>query len=222
MWYAKTIGPYDLDSTEAKANMTEIKNYLMGQGWTLNACCGVMGNIGNEGGYNPWRWQDDIVLTRQQSAEDFGWEHGYGLYGYTPSNKYINALSAGYSGYGPNFADYSGIATDGLAQTIWMTIHTDQFGPATYSPYQNWTEMSDYISSTLNVQFLAELWMYNWEKPNQYWGEMSLPERKRHAQFWWDYFEGGPTPPTPPTPKPLKLKKFKWWMYMPPPRPMPF
>lgn len=229
MWYAKPLLGYLRDSTEAISNATEMKTFLMAHNWTLNAVCAMIGNIGYEGGYNPWRWENDwrdgasAIMTKQfayTATFEEARTHGYGMFGFTPPKNYCNITSETYSGYAPNFSDEAGNATDGQAQTYWVTQHPEQFqNVPPYSPYPEslWT-YSYFTTSTQNVQLLAEVWCYNWEKPAD--PSASLAGRKDEAQYWWDYFEGGPTPPPPPPPRPRK--KFKWWMYMPPPRPMPF
>lgn len=215
-WNAKPTGAYARDSAEAISNATEIKTYLLSEGWTLNAICGMLGNNGYEGGYNPWRWQNDIILDRYTAETYEGFDHGYGMYGWTPSNRYINSVSATYPGYAPNCSDTPGNASDGQAQVYWVAHRPDQFFPARYSPYQSWTDFNDYITSTYSAEFLAELWMYNWEKPAEQYAISTKAGRRAEGKYWWDYFEGGPTPPDPPVPPPIiKPKKFKWWMYMP-------
>lgn len=61
MWYAKAAGAYSRTSDEAIANAKEIYGILSGLGWSLNAVCGMLGNMGAESGYNPFRWQSDNV-----------------------------------------------------------------------------------------------------------------------------------------------------------------
>ena len=226
-WHAKPLLGYTRDSTEAIDNATEIKNFLTNQGWTLNAICAMLGNIGYEGSYNPWRWENDwrdgeaAIMTKEFSYTYDGYNHGYGMFGFTPSKRYTNTVSETYSGYAPNFADQPGNASDGNAQLIWVTQNPSQFDyPASYSPYpaSTWT-YSHFIESTTNPQYLADVWMCNWEKPAEAQANQTRAGRKNEAQYWWDYFEGGPTPPDPPIPpKPIRKRKFKWWMYMP----MPF
>lgn len=211
MWYAKPIGPYNKTDPECISNATEMKNFLMQNGYTLNAICGILGNVGWEGGYNPWRWQNDIILSR---AEADYTDMGYGLFGYTPASKYINVANQSLQGYAPNCSDLPGNPSDGHAQCLFLIQHDE------YYVYHNeypltWNE---YKQSTQSATYLTAVWMHNYEMPASY---SSLPDRQVDAQYWWDYFEGGPTPPPPP-PLPRPRKKFKWWMYIPPPRPMPF
>ena len=55
-WHAKPMGSYSMKSTEGNDNACLICSRLMLDfGWTLEACCGMLGNIAGEGGLNPWQ-----------------------------------------------------------------------------------------------------------------------------------------------------------------------
>ena len=125
-WYAKATGSYSRTSTEAHNNALEIANTLIGRGWTKQAVAALLGNGAGESGLNPWRWESDDVPTYSRflswTSEQAG-SHGYGIFGFTPANKYINSSNAStYAslGYGPNFSDSPGKATDGAAQTAYF------------------------------------------------------------------------------------------------------
>lgn len=111
MWYAKPRGAYKLTSDEAKANMVEISDYLLSQGYTPAAIAGVIGNSYGESGLNPWRWQSDTVNEKA----------GYGLFQYTPASGYIYEC-ADVEGYAPNLSTAGQTegaeASDGMAQVI--------------------------------------------------------------------------------------------------------
>ena len=75
-WFAKAKGAYAETSEEAYQNALEAYSLLSSRGWTLQAFCGMWGNVGHEGGYNPWRWQGDKV----QSTSNSPWHNiGYGF-----------------------------------------------------------------------------------------------------------------------------------------------
>ena len=129
-WYAKTYGGYARDSSEAIANANMLVSALENRGFALSSCCAILGNIGNEGGYNPWRWQIYQGQENCPTVSEFeNWTdaearlHGYGLFQYTKANKYINSINASRyasDGYAPNFSDQPGNATDGNAQLQYM------------------------------------------------------------------------------------------------------
>ena len=97
MWHAKPYGAYAIDSTEAKDNMDEIYAQLHNEGWTIEAICGMLGNMVAESGLNPWRWQDDSVSLTSDLK-------GYGLPQFTPAYGYIYDYGVGVTGYSPNLS----------------------------------------------------------------------------------------------------------------------
>ena len=127
-WHAKAMGSYSMGSTEGDDNACLITSKLMLDfGWTLEACCGMLGNIAGEGGLNPWQYEK--AFTNQlgripTEAEANATGYGMGLIGWTPCRKWTNP-SAGFwpwdissfPGYGPNFYDKAGNQKDGKAQT---------------------------------------------------------------------------------------------------------
>ena len=126
MWHAKKYGGYQFASQEAIDNATEVCSYLLSKDYTLEACCAILGNIGGEGALNPWRWEADSVPTVsvfESWTDEEARHHGYGLVGFTPANRYINAQNAtalDEYGYAPNFEDSIGEPEDGLAQTVFF------------------------------------------------------------------------------------------------------
>ena len=164
-------------------------------GWTKAACCGVFGNIDYEGVWNPWRWEGDNVRTRAQAQSDTGYTHGYGLIGWTPAGKYqfnnfsLNGVilfpnynQESYPGYGPNWSDQAGLATDGAAQikliceamargsgNIWI-----QRKPCTTSEFIHLTDPED----------AAYYWLWNAEYPAQI--EQQEARRKAAALAWYN------------------------------------
>lgn len=204
-WNVKTTGGFASDSTEAIENAYEIYGLLSARGWTINAVAGLLGNMGAESGYNPWRWQNDEVLKSTQSP----WtNHGYGLTQFTPGGKYINAASS-YSGYGPNFADRQGKYTDGIAQILFLDEHADYYKTAAF-PF----DYAAYKSSTENPGYLARAWLYNYERPLD--PTATEAQREAYGIYWWEILSGAtpPTPPEPPEPpEPTVSTKLNFILY---------
>lgn len=197
-WHCKTYGAYAKESTEAQDNAIEIAEILHRNGWTINAIAGMLGNVGWEGGYNPWRWESDDVLSindTQLIAESL--QHGYGLYQFTPAGKYINSQYAqSYQGYGPNFIDQAGNNLDGQAQVIFLHYHADYY-PTTDYPYT----YQQYKESDDMPEYLAAVWFFNYERGTWF------VERAIDARYWYDflvdYFDDD-----------TKKKKWKWIYYL--------
>lgn len=192
-WYCKATGGYYRTSAEAQANATMIYSILYSLGWTLEAVCGMLGNVESESAYNPWRWQSDVVLPVGDSRINYQNAHAYGLCQWDPAGKYINNGS-GYSGYGPNYSNQTGSTTDGEAQMRYLNDNADYYStasyPLSYSQYKQAT-----IEGGYSVAYLARAWFYNFERGT--WDE----GRVTAAEYWYNYFSGSP-PPEPPGPTP--------------------
>lgn len=197
-WHAKVRGEYARTSNEAIENAKLIYQYLGSLGWTLNAVCGLLGNIGKESGYNPWRWQGDKVGATTGSP----WTNkGYGFVQFTPAGNYINSsIAKSADGYAPNFSDKSGNASDAEAQLY--CISTNFNGGYFINPKYNfpltWTEFK---ASTEDAGYLAKAWLHNYERPKDQ-GTSVENVRAEEAEYWYEILSGE----TPPTPTPTKLK----------------
>lgn len=226
MWHAKVTGGYAKESTEAIENCTEIYGILKLKGWTHNAICACLGNINHEGQYNPWRWEADNVPTYDQWYDEWkdSYSHGYGMWGFTPSSKYIlSDYARATYGYRPNFLDQEGNATDGRAQTYFMDsglsgwIERERF---------NYMTFDEYKVSNESLYYLTRVFLYCFENPAN--PEASLSDRYAAAQYWDNYFtnvdpdvpdpEPSPDPePDPPEPEPSvrvrDRRRWKFWLF---------
>lgn len=190
-WYCKATGGYYRTSTEAQANATMIYSILYSLGWTLEAVCGVLGNVESESAYNPWRWQGDAVLPVGDNRINYQNAHAYGLCQWDPAGKYINNGS-GYSGYGPNYSNQTGSTTDGESQMRYLNDNADYYSTASYPlSYAQYKQAT--IAGGYSVAYLARAWFYNFERGT--WDE----GRVTAAEYWYNYFSGSP-PPEPPGP----------------------
>ena len=204
-WYAKQTGGYLMGSTEADSNATEMAHILMNSfGWTFEACCGMFGNIDAEGGWNPWRWQADQILSQSQARNATGsymMDHGYGLIGWTPAKKYQfnNAVDGdgdkyfpdydqeSYPGYGPNFSDVPGLATDGQAQTILIGTAMANNSGNIWVLRKSCTA-SRFITLT-NVRNAAYYWLWNAEYPTPLTPAVERT-RMNNAVSWYQHLGG--------------------------------
>lgn len=195
-WYYKPKGGYAKESAEALSNCELIYGILSDYGWTLNAVCGVLGNIGAESVYNPWVWQKDQILEKGSSLLDSKL-HGYGLFQFTPPKKYaLNTTAQSFAGFGVNYSNEVGSPNDGNAQLKFVNDNVDggyflkegATYPLTFAQYKR---------STQTPEYLAKAWLHNYERP----ADPSATENKRAtlARYWYNKLSGV-TPPTPPTP----------------------
>jgi len=67
-----------LTKTEQQINAKYIYTSMISRGWTINAICGILGNMQTESTINPDRWQGGVVKDSK----------GYGLVQWTPSTNF--------------------------------------------------------------------------------------------------------------------------------------
>ena len=233
-WYAKNTGGYDRTSTEALTNAGLLANALFDLGWTKEAVCAVLGNSAGESGINPWRWESDYVPSFsefQQWTDAQARNHGYGLFQFTPANKYINGNNAttyANYGYAPHFSDSAGNASDGEAQTRYFSqmvsgdwrpvdlynyYYDDFMGIGVditswyYTTFDNFKEGKDNYGNSLTLAQLTGVFELNYERPGDTYAASSYYTRVDNAQYWYDNLPI--IPPTPPTP----VRRGMPWIY---------
>lgn len=153
-WHAKPSGGYSYNSIEGTENILEIRDTLYSEfGWTLEAITGACVNSTHEGGLNPWRWQGD----KYPGA-------GCGIWGFTPSSRYLTTEGAEYmnksvttvtQGASPIVGYYqtkiTGTASWGWVSTGWRKY----WSKTTY--YKEWAEwkrlLSIYGNGTNKISF---------------------------------------------------------------------
>lgn len=188
-WVAKSTGGYSRNSQEALNNCTEIKNFLVKYGWTINAICGLIGNIEAESSYNPLIWQDNDIGVPNIAT------NGYGLVQFTPAKNYIlSEYAQKLPDYAPQFYSNNGVlisgnARDGIAQLEYIDIQPGYYPTAEYPETYD-----EYRKSTSGAKYLARAWMYNYERPGDY--ETSIGQRQEAASYWYEYFTGEMPPET--------------------------
>lgn len=191
-WHAKQTGAYARESSEALDNATAAWNILRNRGWSLLAFCGMWGNVGSESGYNPWRWQSDVVLPVGDSRIDYQNGHAYGLCQWDPAAKYING-GATYPGYGPNYSNQAGVVSDGRAQMNFLedtAVSSGQYFPNPNYNYQ--ISYDNYKLMTLDnytYEYATRAWFYNYERGT--WDN----QRVISCQYFYNAL-GGITPPS--------------------------
>lgn len=193
-WHNKRTGAYDRTSAEALDNARMGYSILAARGFTLEAFCAVWGNVEHESGYNPWRWQGDSVLPVGDPRIGYQNAHAYGLVQWDPASKYIDG-GASYSGYGPNYSDRQGSATDGTAQLIFLdatAVSSGQYFPNPNYNYQ--ISYENFKAATLeqySMLWLTRAWFHNYERGT--WSDF----RVTAAQYWYDMLSGEPPAPQP-------------------------
>lgn len=192
--------------------------------WTTNAICGVLTCIAFESGYNPWRWQNNVLPSTSTYTGSAG-RKGYGLVQWDPGsylntlayhkNKYIdNPWTVNTPGYDPNFSDHVGGYYDGYAQTVFLATHAwsidginkdyYEYNSANYYSHLA-PEFSDYIVSTASAHDLCETWVLNFERPSN--PSANRTARQTLADALWAEYQNKPVlyPDLPPGAFPVWL-----------------
>lgn len=196
-WYAKATGAYARESNEAYQNALMAWGILNSRGWSLLAFCGFWGNVGSESGWNPWRWQSDVVLPVGDPRISYQNGHAYGLPQWDAASKYINGGQS-YSGYAPNYSDRAGNVSDGNAQINFLddtAVSSGQYFPNPSYPYQ--VTYDQYKALTLeggsSYEYVTRAWFHNYERGT--WDN----QRVISCEYFYNALSGV-DPPTPPTP----------------------
>lgn len=203
-WNCKPSGGYAITSQEGSENINAFYNYLSGV-TNVDNVVGMLCNVCEESGLNPWRWQGDTVSL---SA-------GYGLFQFTPASGYINLT--GIPGHAPNMSTSTisgGSTTDAEAQlyvlandvlskwvgTCWRSYWSQGDYPTLYTKhtyilntYGNGSilTMSQFFNIT-NTEDACFAFLACYEGPLV----PNLQQRLSHEQDIRDVLQ--PTPPPPP------------------------
>lgn len=178
---------------QMKVNATYIYSYLIDHGWTAEAVAGLLGNMQNESGLNPGRWQSDNV----------GVGPAYGLVQWDPWSKYVNWVENN------NLGDPSTMDNN-LSRILWEMENGGQYYATDAYPLS----FRQFSKSTSSPYTLACAFVWNYERSyvvlygTEAEREALRQERGGDAETWYKYLTGvDPTPPTPPTPSnPVKNK----------------
>ena len=198
-WYisarSSDIGPsHGSYSTYQKHNAEKIYNYVQSMGWTDNAICAMIGNIQVESWLNPADATPSIGNTIASIGNSTASQHPNNAYGLLqwkgrgttdPSNNQLvgYAIRHGYQWYDGDIQ---------LQRLEWEYNEPAKFHPQTVDGV--YYTFASYAASTASVTQLAKVWMVCYE------GTYSvLANRQENAEYWYDYFSGGPTPPPTPT-----------------------
>lgn len=134
-----------LTMEQMKVNASYIARYLQGQGWTINAIAGMLGNMQSESSINPGRWQSDIVAPSDPTYA------GYGLVQWTPYTKYTNWVTGDPSTMDNNI---SRILYEVQNNIQWIATTTYNFS------------FSEFTHSTDSAYNLAMAFLANYERPS--------------------------------------------------------
>ena len=189
-YYGSYIGEsVALTSSQMLLNARYIYSYLIDRGWSLNAICGMLGNLQAESSMNPGRWQSNDVGNTSL---------GYGLVQWTPSTKYTEwAIAQG-------FTDYSEMDSN-LARIIYEVENNLQWiSTDTYD-----LTFAEFSTSGLSVGELAKAFLLCYERPEDQ-SESVQTYRASLGEAWYQELTG--TTPSQPSNK-AKRKKYNFILF---------
>lgn len=217
------IGPYSIHSDNPSAmqlhNANLIKSFFESEGWTLNAICGMLGNMQAESTINPAFIQGTNRSRLPNSANDISdvpnsvMKHFFKEYYGDTRRAYAIGLVQwdGYSNsYGEsrqklvayairnNYNWYDGVCQMYRLRGEWQQDATYHFfSPVTIAGVQY--TFANYVTSTASPLNLAHAWQAGYER-----NAGGLGYRGDNAIWWYNYFTSGipPEPVEPPDPEP--------------------
>ena len=145
----------------------QVKEYFINQGWTLQAICGLIGNMYGESALDPSAWE----VPGNSS-------YGIGLVQWTPGTELLNWSSQ--NGKNP-------YAVDTQCDLIESQLVN---GGQYYSTYAYPLSATEFMHSTASPSYLADVWVHNYERPANY---SSAPKREAAAEYFYGYFNGNPS-----------------------------
>lgn len=171
-------------------NAIIIYDYLIRQGWSKNAICGLLGNMQLESNINPGIWQNLKAPIAGESAIG----KGFGLTQWTPYTKLLSWCSANNLPHQDGYSQLKRIeyernsTRDPYAMSSfiqWMNYPTayDSKGRlyCTFTFY-------DFSVSTKAPAELALDFMNYYENPSKAGRKEST--RIQYANYWWKFFNG--------------------------------
>lgn len=171
-----------LTMPEMENNAVLVWEFFSGFGWTIEAVAGMLGNMQSESNINPGIWEglDPFV-------------GGYGLVQWTPYTKYSEWAGEDWQNNGPREC----------ARIIYELENRLQWIKTAKYPMS----FSEFVSSTDSPSELAQVWLYNYERPTS----LDQPWRSTQAEHWYEFLGG--VPPIGKIP-PWLLFKFRRGIYV--------
>ena len=194
-WGDEQTSSNALNLIQMQTNADYIYLYLTAQGWSVNAICGILGNMEWESSINPGRWQSNNVGNMSG---------GYGLVQWTPASNYINWVVGDYSTMDNN-----------LDRIMYELANNIQYYATTDYPLS----FSQFTTSTQSPYYLACAFAWNYERSavvisgTEEQKEALRQRRGGSANDWYAYLTGSPPTPPEPTPTNGKRKNFNFVLF---------
>lgn len=195
------LGGSSAGNEKQKNNAICVFEFFSVRGWTVNAIAALCGNMQQESTINP----NSLEFPSNPSIG------GYGLVQWTPHTDLYNILD--YL-YGSHTDWYDGTKQCNAIQAEYLRSvgripASSGIDPGWYPNNPNYTFQSsmtfdEFIHSTLDAGYLADVMQVNYERPAAYHAE-----RQALGRAWYQYLSGHPVPPTP-----GRRRKSPFWIYL--------
>lgn len=201
-WWQSPTDPIPAnDMDKLTNNAMRIWAYCKQQGWTAQACAGMLGNFWGESRFNPAVWQNYTIPADPYLP---GTSKGYGLAQWTGYSK-IEPWK-GHHKY-TYWCYLKGLPYDqGTSNMYYLFTEDEHSGNWQKS---SWSDMTfdEYSHSTLDVRFLARAFYHNYIRSAAGWQEY----RADQAEIWYGVITTNPVPVVPPLP--ITPKVSAWLLF---------
>jgi murein DD-endopeptidase MepM/ murein hydrolase activator NlpD len=160
-WIAPPDGNTYLNNSQKLNNAQLVANHFIATGWTPNAISALCGNMSGESTLNP---------NLYEQGYNHSLSRGYGLVQWTPATKLMDWCNANGLTWSDGDAQLSRIDYEQLNKIQWISK----------SSY-NYMTFNQFTQSTQSVDYLTEVFIWSYERPSSYYGNLSLPKRKDFA-----------------------------------------
>lgn len=154
-----------LTQDQMAVNAQDILDFFLGQGWTKNSICGMLGNMQSESSIN---------YGIYESLDSSSSTNGFGLVQWTPNTNYFN------------WANANGYANDHVNGEKHRILYELNNGLQWYSTSSYPMTFLQFSQSTDTPENLAYAWLYNYERP----ASLNQPARQTQARYWYDNLTG--------------------------------
>ncbi|MEI2987869.1 MAG: phage tail tip lysozyme [Oscillospiraceae bacterium] len=183
--YADSNDAFGLNKQQQEANAEYIYNYLSNEGWSINAICGLLGNIQQESQMNPGSWQ--IGFEDNKSSSNCG----YGLIQFTPAEDFLPKIGFSIDNIDEYAERKPGELIDLQLKYLISSCQPDQYvwlsemGVNIYgSPYE--MAFDEFITSSNSPGELALVFHGHYERSAD--DEFTQNNRVEYANYWYNYF----------------------------------
>ena len=183
--YADSNDAFGLNKQQQEANAEYIYNYLSNEGWSINAICGLLGNIQQESQMNPGAWQ--IGFEDNKSSSNCG----YGLIQFTPAEDFLPKIGFSIDNIDEYAERKPGELIDLQLKYLISSCQPDQYvwlsemGVNIYgSPYE--MAFDEFITSSNSPGELALVFHGHYERSAA--DEFTQNNRVEYANYWYNYF----------------------------------